>query len=119
MRSRGELIVASLLDDLKLTYSYEPELRGADGSPRRPDFVIDDQESGRLVVIEHLGMMNDPSYAAGWERKLKWYRAADILPYEEGGGSRGTLVVSDDRDGFDERDLQARILGALGMTVAG
>ena len=114
VRSKGELIVAGLLDDLNLTYSYEPELRGADGSIRRPDFVIDDQETGRLVVIEHLGMMNDPSYAAGWERKLNWYRAAEILPYEEGGGPRGTLLTSDDRTGFDEQNLRARVLSALG-----
>lgn len=107
--------MAGLLDELKLSYSYEPELRGAGGSLRRPDFVIDDQESGRMVIVEHLGMMNDPGYAAGWKQKLEWYRVSDILLYEEGGGAVGTLVVSDDRNGFDEQDLRTRILAALGL----
>jgi len=116
VRSRGELIVANLLEDLRLEYTYEAELRAADGSLRRPDFVIDDHETGRLLVIEHLGMMNDPSYADGWRRKLEWYRTAGILPYEEGGGTAGALVISDDRDGFDEMALRHRILDALGIT---
>ena len=106
------------MDELKLSYSYEPELRGAGGGIRRPDFVIDDQESGRMVIVEHLGMMNDPGYAAGWKQKLEWYRASDILLLEDGGGGAGTLVVSDDRNGFDERGLRARILAALGMEPA-
>lgn len=115
VRSRGELIVANLLDDLQLPYTYEAELRAPDGSLRRPDFVVDDQETGRLLVVEHLGMMHDPIYAEGWGRELEWYRAAGILPHEEGGGATGTLVISDDRDGFDEMSLRDRILDALGM----
>ncbi|GAA4239985.1 hypothetical protein GCM10022254_62980 [Actinomadura meridiana] len=53
--------------------------------------------------------------AAGWwapareraepcsgETKLERYRAAGILPFEEGGGPNGTLMYTDDRDGVDE-----------------
>ena len=38
-----------------------------------------------MAYWEHCGMPHDPDYKSRWETKLKWYRAHDILPHEEGG----------------------------------
>jgi hypothetical protein len=45
-------------------------------------------------------MLRNPAYRLRWEQKQAWYREQDILPYDEGGGSKGTLIVSvDEPDG--------------------
>jgi ATP-dependent exoDNAse (exonuclease V) alpha subunit len=116
VRSKGELIIANILSDLGVSYAYEPELGGHDGTTRRPDFVVNDEEIGRLVVIEQLGMMGDPAYRAGWARKLAWYHSSGIRPDSEGGGPNGVLIASDDSNGFDAYNLTARIKAALGIT---
>jgi hypothetical protein len=41
-------------------------------------------------------MLHVPSYRRRWEDKLAWYRAKGILPREEGGGPRGTLIITRD-----------------------
>lgn len=97
VRSKSEVIVAELLYERKIDYQYEKELVGKDGTRRWPDFTIEDAESGQTIYWEHLGMMHDPSYAERWKRKLAWYRALKILPYEQGGGKGGILVET--RDG--------------------
>ena len=41
-------------------------------------------------------MLHVPTYRRRWEDKLAWYKANGILPHEEGGGPRGTLIVTRD-----------------------
>jgi hypothetical protein len=41
-------------------------------------------------------MLGDRGYKRRWEQKLEWYRAHDILPYQEGGGRNGTLIITRD-----------------------
>ena len=41
-------------------------------------------------------MLQDPAYRRRWRDKLAWYQAHDILPYSEGGGKRGTLIITQD-----------------------
>ena len=79
----------------------------------KPDFVID-TDLGERVLWEHLGMMNEPRYAAKWALKKAWYAQNGVLSYEEGGGPRGTLVVTDDQHGVDYpawRELAVKALG--------
>jgi hypothetical protein len=68
----------------------------------------------RVVVLhqgsrywEHLGMMSDPGYKKRWGAKLKWYRQNRILPHEEGGGSNGTLIITEDnkRQGISSKEI--------------
>jgi hypothetical protein len=47
---------------------------------------------------EHLGMLKEENYRKQWERKLKWYRSQKILPYDEGGGEKGTLIITQDTE---------------------
>lgn len=101
VRSKNEVIIAGLLDELAAgAWSYEQPLVGADRRTRLPDFTIT-TPGGRIIYWEHLGMLGDPGYADGWERKKAWYSEQGVLPLEDGGGPAGALVWTDDRDGVD------------------
>jgi hypothetical protein len=115
VKSKSEIIVATELDRAGIEYAYEDKFIGNDGSIRYPDFVIDDSESGRRFFWEHLGMLNKPDYRKRWEKKLIWYRQQGILPVEEGGGPKGTLITSKDRlqGGIDAQEIQDLIVSIL------
>lgn len=116
VRSKNEVIIAGLLDDVAMgRWEYERPFTGSDGRIVRPDFTIDTAD-GRTVLWEHAGMLDDPTYARKWELKKAWYAANGILPQEQGGGSRGTLLATDDRDGADAQAwaaLASEVLGAI------
>jgi hypothetical protein len=56
-------------------------------------------------------MLHDPDYKSRWEQKLAWYRQHDILPYEENGGDRGTLIVTRDSEqgGISSQEIESVI----------
>ena len=95
-------------------YEYEAQLRLPDGQTRYPDFTIIDDDTGERYYWEHLGLLHNPDYANRWERKLAAYRAADILPYEEGGGDAGTLIITRDDEvgGIDAKQI-ADLVGSV------
>lgn len=99
VRSKSELIIADRLHNNNVDYLYEYPLT-LNGKTRYPDFTIEDEESGRKFYWEHCGMLIDPQYRERWERKLMWYRENKVLPWQEGGGKGGTLIVTkDSQDG--------------------
>jgi hypothetical protein len=100
VRSKSEVIIANLLHELNVSYDYEVPFTGDDGRTVRPDFTVE-TDMGETVVWEHLGMLTDPRYAAKWEDKKAWYARNGVLPFEDGGGPRGTLVTTDDLHGVD------------------
>ncbi|MEV5693052.1 AAA family ATPase [Micromonospora globbae] len=113
VRSKSELLIANLLHGLGLSYDYESPFTGDDGRTVRPDFTIT-TDLGEMVLWEHLGMLSDPRYARKWALKKSWYAANGILPAEDGGGSRGMLVTTDDVRGVDYpawRSLAQKIFG--------
>ncbi len=95
VRSKSEVIIADHLAHRGVEYGYEQPLT-IDGVTKYPDFTIEDMESGRNCYWEHCGMLHVPTYRRRWEDKLAWYKANGILPHEEGGGPRGTLIVTRD-----------------------
>jgi ATP-dependent exoDNAse (exonuclease V) alpha subunit len=107
VRSKSEVIIANELAYRKVEYSYEQPLT-IDGVTKYPDFTIEDAESGRCFYWEHCGMLHVPSYRHRWEDKLSWYRTQGILPFEEGGGPEGTLVVTRDKanGGIDSEKIK-------------
>jgi hypothetical protein len=101
VRSKSEVIIANeLLAQGIDRYEYEAELKlPSDGRTLLPDFTIVDDDTGERFYWEHLGLLHNPEYAARWEEKLAAYRAADVLPHDEGGGDAGTLLVTRDDEG--------------------
>ena len=61
VRSKSEVIIANLLNNAGLDYTYEEELVLADGSKKYPDFVI--RKNGKIFYWEHLGMLQKEDYA--------------------------------------------------------
>ncbi|MBE7553155.1 MAG: AAA family ATPase [Anaerolineales bacterium] len=117
MRSKSEVIVADMLDDLKLTWAYEQKLSATDNERdfRLPDFTIGYQ--GDIYYWEHLGMLNSPSYREDWERKRRWYQDRLGLvvvgpgaenPANEPEPGLSPLVITsrdDERGGMDQVEL--------------
>ncbi|WP_248581622.1 ATP-dependent RecD-like DNA helicase [Nocardioides sp. InS609-2] len=103
VRSKNEVIVASILEDVASgRWTYESSLT-IDGVTKYPDFTIE-TPSGDQIIWEHLGMMGNPKYANDWAAKKQWYTAHGFRPYDEPSteGSRGVLVWTDDRGGVDQ-----------------
>lgn len=116
VRSKSEVIIANLLNEAGVDYSYELSFVGSDGSIRYPDFTIEDDETGQLILWEHLGMMVDPKYRERWNQKLAWYHDQGVLPYDEGGGTRGVLVTTqdDERGGINSEEIERLIQRLFG-----
>ncbi len=67
VRSKSEALIAELLHARRIEYAYERKLTFDDGSFRYPDFTIEDDDLGRTIYWEHLGMLNDSVYAKRWQ----------------------------------------------------
>lgn len=127
VRSKNEVIVADILEKVAPgKWRYEVLLTGDDGSWCRPDFTIT-RPSGLPVYWEHLGKMNQPSYARRWAEKLEWYRANGIMPAldtagrplsEIKDGPNGILIWTDDADGVNTpawTEMARTVLGSQGV----
>jgi len=101
MISKSEVIIANELASAGILYEYERRFVGKDGTPRYPDFTIEDADTGITWYWEHLGMLGDEEYERKWKAKLKWYRENGIALDEEGGGSSGILLTSTETAGID------------------
>jgi predicted nuclease of restriction endonuclease-like RecB superfamily len=109
VRSKSEVIIADKLHARGIRYAYEQKLVLEDGAVYYPDFTVVDDDAGVTFYWEHLGMLDDPQYASRWERKLARYRRNGILPHDEGGGPRGSLIVTRD----DQGALDSAAIGKL------
>ena len=95
VRSKSELVIYQRLLDKGLEVRYEEKLVINDVE-KLPDFTIENDDTGEVFYWEHCGMLHVPEYLARWEEKKQWYIENDIKPLEDGGGSNGTLIISQD-----------------------
>lgn len=73
VRSKSELVISNMLEDMNVPYDYEKVLPGTVAAGwRYPDFTFTDP-AGERLIWEHLGMLSQPAYAQGWEDKRQWY----------------------------------------------
>ena len=110
VRSKSEVIIANLLHENRIDYHYEQPLE-LDDVVKYPDFTIEDDDTGETYYWEHCGMLSNPEYRQRWEEKKNWYRQHKIHPIQQGGGERGTLIVTEDRldGGIDSLQILAYI----------
>lgn len=102
VRSKSEVIIANALYHHKLDYCYEPELV-LDGKIKRPDFKIEDADTGVTWYWEHCGMMDDPKYKKNWEDKKAFYKKNGIIEGEN-------LIVTYDENGSIDSQKVERII---------
>ena len=114
VRSKSEVIIADHLANQRIEYGYEQPLT-IDGVTKYPDFTIEDGESGQDFYWEHCGMLHVPAYRRRWEEKKAWYKGHGILPYEQGGGAKGTLIITRDESNgsIDSADITRLISEVL------
>ncbi len=94
VRSKSEVIIADILDRLKIPYRYEfphqlkvrRNSRSRDSSRRtvtfHPDFTCLNIRTRREFIWEHFGRMDDPEYIAETLGKFETYTANGIFPGE-------------------------------------
>lgn len=82
VRSKSELIIANLLAKEGVPYKYECPLRLKGLGIIHPDFTALRRSTRREKYWEHLGMMDDPEYAARAVRKISAYILNGIYPGE-------------------------------------
>ena len=98
VRSKSEWIIADKLHAAGIDYQYEqPLLLG--GIERFPDFTVVDDDTGLTWYWEHNGMLSNEAYRQRWERKLDAYRQQGILLLSEGVGKKGTLLITEEKEG--------------------
>ncbi|BAP36424.1 hypothetical protein AS4_14840 [Acinetobacter guillouiae] len=90
VRSKSEVIVANILNNMKIEYFYEKSLE-VNGKTYSPDFTLYYQ--GKIAYLEHLGMLGDEKYKKHWEEKRTNYESKGISEIS------GTLIVT--KDGLD------------------
>lgn len=87
VRSKSEVIVANILDKMKIEYFYE-EVLNVNGKNYIPDFTL--HYKGKTAYLEHLGMLKDKSYKNHWEEKKSNYTSIGIKE------SEGNLIITED-----------------------
>lgn len=116
VRSKNEVIVASILQSLVPDNWYYERPLTIDGVTKYPDFTIE-TSTGEEVIWEHLGMMANPQYAADWEAKKTWYVDNGFRPFDDPNhpGTRGILIWTDDTHGVDQPAWEASARAVLGV----
>ncbi len=89
VRSKSEVIIANMLYEAGIEYSYEKELDLGENGSFLPDFTIEDAESGLCFYWEHCGMLGEVSYSRRWQEKKELYKKHGIIEGEN-------LIVSKD-----------------------
>ena len=80
VRSKSEVMIANVLDDLGIPYRYEQGLRLKDGHTYYPDFTLLDLRTREEVYLEHFGILDDPQYLARACKKMHDYEENGIFP---------------------------------------
>lgn len=78
LRSRGEVVIAQVLDSLGLEYKYEPSIIIGDYR-YNPDFAVYLPEFERCFFIEFLGMLDKYDYAAKNSSKIYSYMSSGMV----------------------------------------
>jgi hypothetical protein len=74
VRSKSEMLLANEFTDRGMYFEYEEPAENV--SNALPDFTFPDYGG---VVLEHLGLLDDPTYMERWEKKAKTYSEQGIL----------------------------------------
>ncbi len=80
VRSKSEAIILGQLESYDIPFRYEAHLELA-GSSFYPDFTILNPKGNRIIYWEHFGMMDNPTYFASMEKKIRIYKECGIVQW--------------------------------------
>ena len=102
VRSKSEVIIANMLFDAEIDYSYEVELPLKNGRTVHPDFTI--YRGGRQYYWEHLGMLYNEDYRRKWNLKYKAYEDSGFIEGDN------LIITKDGEDGsLDSKEIEKQI----------
>lgn len=78
-RSKSEAYIASVLDHHHLAYHYE-EVRDVNGRLIAVDFTIRHPKTGKIILWEHFGLLDDNGYLNNSLQKIYDYIQAGWIP---------------------------------------
>ena len=100
VRSKSEVIIANTLYEYGVDYLFGCELTLPGVGRVNPDFFVLDIKTRRTIVWEHLGKMDDPSYAERALRKINGYLRKGfiigetlLLTFESGSQPINTAII--------------------------
>lgn len=73
VRSKSEIMIADSLFHAKVPYRYEFPVRIQGKGIFHPDFLCLNKRTGKEVIWEHFGLMDNPEYAANALEKIALY----------------------------------------------
>lgn len=77
LRSKSEEFISIALDSFHIPYRYECQFMDRE---IYPDFTIMRPLDGKIIIWEHLGLWDDPSYRNSVYSKLEVYAGAGYIP---------------------------------------
>ena len=80
VRSKSEVLIANLLNELGIPYHYEAPLKLKNGRIIYPDFTILKIRERSECYLEHCGMMDDPDYLHNFLRRQNLYIENGFIP---------------------------------------
>ncbi len=83
VRSKAEEMIANALFSRSIPYKYEYPVTLYNGEIRHPDFTILNIHTRKVVLLEHLGKVDDPDYISRNLSKLRDYEKTGIYLGEE------------------------------------
>jgi len=79
VRSKSEAIIGSKLEEYDIPYRYEiPLILG--NQKKYPDFTIKNPFTGKTVIWEHFGALNQPEYEQKMNNKMTLYLKSGYTP---------------------------------------
>lgn len=105
LRSKSEVIIANILFEREIPFSYEVPLFASDGTFYLPDFTI--KFAGEEWYWEHLGMLHNESYREHWAKKKAWY---------EKHGFASNLIITQEVGGFDSSQVNQLLQDRFGIS---
>ena len=110
MRSKSEMLIANILDKMKVPYKYEKPLNLKRMGIVHPDFTILDVKNRKEIYWEHLGMLDDQVYRINSIKKIREYENSGYYV-----GDR--LIITEDSANcpLDLKSIERKVRFMLGL----
>jgi hypothetical protein len=80
VKSQAEFMIAEALHKYNIPYIYEDKFPTLDHKILKPDFTAINIKTGKIIIWEHLGMLDKPDYLEANTSKLYSYSLSGLYP---------------------------------------
>lgn len=108
VRSKSEFIIAEQLEKNDIPYRYDAAIK-LSGKTKYPDFTIKNPFSGKLIIWEHFGALNESGYEKTMNEKMELYFANGFRRFHD-------LIYTFEFDIKSHEGLQKLVKAVLSKT---